>query len=168
MPQSDNEHLITRRIEIDAGHRIPEHGSKCRGLHGHRYVIIAGVVAPLQTAGSETDMAMDFGFLKRIMMEEIHDPCDHAMILKRGDPWLEFMLGTDSNGGDMGSEWDSIMGNHDTKLYLIPAAPTAERLAEHWFYRLRPRVKAMTGGRGRLAFVKVQETPNCEAVFSPR
>ena len=31
--------LITRRLEFDAGHRIPSHTSKCRHLHGHRYAI---------------------------------------------------------------------------------------------------------------------------------
>ena len=30
---------ITRRLEFDAGHRIPDHASQCRHLHGHRYVI---------------------------------------------------------------------------------------------------------------------------------
>ena len=28
---------ITRRLEFDAGHRIPQHDSQCRHLHG-RYV----------------------------------------------------------------------------------------------------------------------------------
>ncbi|HCX34237.1 MAG TPA: 6-carboxytetrahydropterin synthase QueD, partial [Rhodocyclaceae bacterium] len=27
---------ITRRLEFDAGHRIPDHLSRCRHLHGHR------------------------------------------------------------------------------------------------------------------------------------
>ena len=31
--------LITRRLEFDAGHRIPDHKSQCRHLHGHRYAI---------------------------------------------------------------------------------------------------------------------------------
>ncbi|HEX5676071.1 MAG TPA: 6-carboxytetrahydropterin synthase, partial [Azonexus sp.] len=26
--------LITRRLEFDAGHRIPDHRSQCRHLHG--------------------------------------------------------------------------------------------------------------------------------------
>ena len=30
---------ITRRLEFDAGHRIPDHQSQCRHLHGHRYAI---------------------------------------------------------------------------------------------------------------------------------
>ncbi|MDG1445657.1 MAG: 6-carboxytetrahydropterin synthase, partial [Methylophilaceae bacterium] len=30
---------ITTRLEFDSGHRIPNHNSQCRNLHGHRYVI---------------------------------------------------------------------------------------------------------------------------------
>lgn len=31
--------LITRRLEFDAGQRIPDHKSQCRHLHGHRYAL---------------------------------------------------------------------------------------------------------------------------------
>ena len=30
---------ITRKLEFDAGHRIPDHKSQCRNLHGHRYTL---------------------------------------------------------------------------------------------------------------------------------
>ena len=30
---------ITTRLEFDAGHRIPDHKSQCRNLHGHRYAL---------------------------------------------------------------------------------------------------------------------------------
>ena len=30
---------ITRKLEFDAGHRIPDHTSQCRNLHGHRYTV---------------------------------------------------------------------------------------------------------------------------------
>jgi 6-pyruvoyltetrahydropterin/6-carboxytetrahydropterin synthase len=30
---------ITRKLEFDAGHRIPHHDGHCRHIHGHRYVI---------------------------------------------------------------------------------------------------------------------------------
>ncbi|MBI4225594.1 6-carboxytetrahydropterin synthase [Candidatus Roizmanbacteria bacterium] len=29
--------VITKIIEFDMGHRIPNHKSQCRNLHGHRY-----------------------------------------------------------------------------------------------------------------------------------
>ena len=30
---------ITTRMEFDSGHRIPNHKSVCKNLHGHRYAI---------------------------------------------------------------------------------------------------------------------------------
>ena len=58
--------LITRRLEFDAGHRIPDHQSQCRHLHGHRYVIeitLAGDV--INTRGRpDNGMVMDFSEVK--------------------------------------------------------------------------------------------------------
>ena len=42
---------IRRYVETDTGHRVPNHKSKCRHLHGHRYRFeaeIEGDVAPFQ------------------------------------------------------------------------------------------------------------------------
>ncbi|MDP2804397.1 MAG: 6-carboxytetrahydropterin synthase, partial [Gallionellaceae bacterium] len=53
---------ITRRLEFDAGHRIPNHNSQCKHLHGHRYAIeitLSGNI--IATEGiSEQGMVMDF------------------------------------------------------------------------------------------------------------
>ena len=53
---------ITRRLEFDAGHRIPNHQSQCRHLHGHRYALeitLGGGV--IDAAGRPDDgMVMDF------------------------------------------------------------------------------------------------------------
>ena len=38
----------TRRIEFDAAHRVMEHESKCRHLHGHRYAIEATFAQPVE------------------------------------------------------------------------------------------------------------------------
>ena len=35
---------ITRKLEFDAGHRIPDHNSQCRNLHGHRYTLLITLV----------------------------------------------------------------------------------------------------------------------------
>jgi 6-pyruvoyl-tetrahydropterin synthase len=59
--------LITRRLEFDAGHRIPDHKSQCRHLHGHRYAIeitLSGEI--INKAGDAANgMVMDF-FRSRI------------------------------------------------------------------------------------------------------
>ena len=66
---------IRRWIETDTGHRVPNHSSKCKHLHGHRYrweaelegdvVSVAGV--------SEEGMLIDFSEVSAILTTYIHD-----------------------------------------------------------------------------------------------
>jgi len=54
--------IITRRLEFDAGHRIPNHNSLCKHLHGHRYAIeitLSGDIIANE-GQSEQGMVMDF------------------------------------------------------------------------------------------------------------
>lgn len=175
-------HLITREIGIDAGHRVPDHGSKCRNLHGHRYTIQATCSGPLAEQGVETGMVLDFGFLKDEMMKLIDDPCDHALILWCGDPILEWVLPDEYyltrlndhadhpqeiTGDPMagGGHYNGAGKEGAAKVYITPFVPTAENLARHWFELLWPRVGAITHGRAELVKVKVWETPNCSAEY---
>ncbi len=160
-------HSITRKIECDIGHRIPDHGSACRNIHGHRYVIEATCVSDkLITDGSSKDMVLDFSFLKDEMVKHIHNYCDHALILSNADPLLEFLLieRTVPSQEYEGEGWKSSQCDFG-KLYIINASPTAEVLAEHWFNRLKPRVAYTSNNLARLQSVKVYETPNCWAVY---
>lgn len=170
-------YTITRQIGIDAGHRIATHGSKCRHLHGHRYTIEAVVnAADLHHSGEQTDMALDFGFLKEEMLAAIDAPCDHGLILCVEDADALMMLlpeGRDFTGwhenlrlavtaAGFCSTNDCRMGQ---KLYLIPGQPTAECLARHWYERLAEPVRTRSDGLAALAAVTVWETPNCRAEF---
>ena len=49
----------------------------------------------------------------------------------------------------------------DTKLYVIPYIPTSERLAEHFFKRLRLPVQQQSNGVGKLTNLRFWEAPNC-------
>ena len=55
--------LITKCLEIDMGHRVPNHKSKCATPHGHRYKIEVGVDDKvIDTKGvSDEGMVIDFG-----------------------------------------------------------------------------------------------------------
>lgn len=163
---------ITRRIEIDAAHRVPLHGSGCRALHGHRYVIYAKCTGTLQHGGEQDGMILDFGFLKRSMMTIIHNYCDHGLVLQHTDPLIEVLSAgvaqrlkglplhkPDEYFSDS-TEWERGL-----KFYVIPDAPTAENLARHWFLLLQPEVNQISGGQAELVKVTVFETPNCKATF---
>ncbi|MCC5858811.1 MAG: 6-carboxytetrahydropterin synthase [Ectothiorhodospiraceae bacterium] len=171
-------HRISRRIEIDAAHRIPEHGSRCRHLHGHRYVVEAlAESVTLVDAGVQRGMVLDFSFLKELMIAEIDRPCDHGMMLwvedhqvldrlapeRAGEQWQQSLRDVVAEQGYC-ETCDNALG---TRLYLLPEPPTAEVLAEHWFARLAPGVRDRSHGRARLVRVTVWETPNCRAEFEP-
>ena len=59
---------ITKIIQWDMGHRIENHRSICRGLHGHRYkaeICISGELIS-ESGVSDEGMVMDFADLKKI------------------------------------------------------------------------------------------------------
>ena len=78
---------ITRRLEFDAGHRIPHHDGQCRHLHGHRYAIeltVSGDV--LETPGAADDgMLLDFGDIKRLANDHLVSLWDHAFLVAKED-----------------------------------------------------------------------------------
>lgn len=173
-------HTVTRQIGIDAGHRIASHGSKCRHLHGHRYLVEARCRARggrLHDQGEQAGMVLDFGFLKDEMMAVIDEPCDHGLILDVSDTAILALFAPP--GADpaawmsalaarvRGEGYALVDGAHmDQKLYLIPYPPTAECLARHWHERLAPAVERRSDGMAELESVIVWETPNCYAEFS--
>jgi 6-pyruvoyltetrahydropterin/6-carboxytetrahydropterin synthase len=170
---NDRAFRISREIGIDAGHRVPFHGSKCRSIHGHRYVVQAMCHGLLRPNGPQQDMVLDFGFLKEEMMNVIHAECDHRLILWARDPLLD-SLGA---GGFFSTDVEETRKQVAEKsyahldwvggaLYLIDAIPTAESLARHWYDRLQPRVSIRSEGTAHLNQIRVWETPNCRADFS--
>lgn len=140
---------ITRRLEFDAGHRIPNHASQCRHLHGHRYaleVTLGGTV--VTTAGAADEgMVIDFSAVKAIAREQVVDPWDHAFLAWRHDRAVTSFL-------------DGIPGH---KTVLFDAPPTAEHLAQTAFAILDRAYRARYGDSLRLERVRLYETPNCWA-----
>lgn len=170
---------VSRRIEIDAGHRIMTHGSKCRHLHGHRYAVEAVCEAQsLHQKGEQTGMVVDFAFLKEEMLAAIDAPCDHGFIACSQD---EELLTLFAPAGADPLDWAAKLARRveaegalaldqtrlATKLYVVPFQPTAECLARHWFERLAEPVRLRSDSAARLVLVRVWETPNCWAEYAP-
>ena len=140
---------ITRRLEFDAGHRIPDHRSQCRHLHGHRYALeitLSGDV--IEQAGDPANgMVMDFGDIKTIALREIVDQWDHAFLVYAGD-------------NDVRSLLEKIPGH---KTVVLDVVPTAENLATVAFRILAPCYTHAYGNNLKLERVRLYETPNCWA-----
>lgn len=140
---------ITRRLEFDAGHRIPNHSSQCRHLHGHRYAIEITLSGPVvATAGAADEgMVMDFSAVKVIAQQHVVDPWDHAFLAWKQDAVVvAFLAG---------------LPGHKTVLFDAP--PTAEHLAQTAFVLLDQHYMKQYGGDLRLERIRLYETPNCWA-----
>jgi len=140
---------ITRRLEFDAGHRIPDHQSQCRHLHGHRYaleVTLSGEI--IEASGQPANgMVMDFSEIKLLARLHLVDAWDHAFLAYRHDTAVvEFLAGLPGH-----------------KTVLVDAVPTAENLAALAFATLAPIYRDTYGNHLHLERVRLFETPNCWA-----
>ncbi|GIZ51222.1 6-carboxytetrahydropterin synthase QueD [Noviherbaspirillum aridicola] len=140
---------ITRKLEFDAGHRIPDHKSQCRNLHGHRYTLEITLVGEViqQDGNSDNGMIMDFSDVKALARQHLVDVWDHAFIAYEKDSAvLEFL--------------HSLPGH---KTVVIKSIPTVENLARTAFDILRPVYHDRYGTGLRLHKLVLHETPNCWA-----
>jgi 6-pyruvoyltetrahydropterin/6-carboxytetrahydropterin synthase len=140
---------ITRRLEFDAGHRIPNHDSRCRHLHGHRYALEVTLSGEVSSSAGDPrhGMVMDFSEVKAIARRELIDSWDHAFLAWREDRRVLDFLGT--------------LPGHRTVVFDAP--PTAEHLAQTAFDVLTRAYDDRFGLQLRLERVRVYETPNCWA-----
>ena len=141
--------LITRRLEIDASHRISTHNSQCRHLHGHRYAIEVTLTGNIITdeGVAEQGMVMDFSEVKRIAKKVLVDKWDHAFLVYSGDTLI----------------MNFLQSLKDHKTVVFDSQPTAENLALAAFRILDKAYSDNYGNQLRLSRVRIYETPNCWA-----
>lgn len=143
---------ITRKLEFDAGHRIPDHKSQCRNLHGHRYTLEITLVGQVieQEGNSDNGMIMDFSDVKALAKEHLVDVWDHAFLVYAKDaPVRDFL---------------ASLPNH--KTVVIDCIPTVENLARTAFNLLKAAYIDRFGTGLRLHKLVLHETPNCWAEIS--
>lgn len=133
---------VTRRLSFDAAHRLINHESKCRYVHGHRYELEASFTAP---SVDDVGRIVDFGVIKARLGTWIDEHWDHTLILCRDDDVL-------------GSAVDGITGQ---TTYYLPYNPTAENMARYLYESIIPTLfkdlpLQCTG-------LRLHETPNCYA-----
>jgi len=143
---------ISKEIEFDAGHRVPDHASKCRNPHGHRYRVRATCEGDLvaEPGAADDGMVVDFGLLKTWLTERVHDVLDHGFIVAEYDTVMVDALAVDPG-------W---------RVIVVPFPPTAEHLARWCYDQLAPAVAEHWRGV-ELTMVELWETPTSKAVFTP-
>ena len=128
-------------------HRLgPRCTTKCRNLHGHRYVAIATLEAE---ALDDLGMVLDFGEVFGAMKAIVDGELDHGTLVDRSDhSLLAFLQGE----GD--------------KHHVVDAPTTVENIAPWLAARFQRAFDGLPDARARgvrLVALRVYETPNCHA-----
>ena len=143
-------YVVSKEIEFDAGHRVPDHEGKCSSPHGHRYRIVLAVQGDLQMEGSRTGMVLDFGEIKKVLTE-VHDKYDHGFMFYRLDARMRALV-------------DYSMPKWDWKWVSVEFSPTAENLAKDIFEYCEERFDDLALP-GTPLCVEVWETPTSMAMY---
>ncbi len=135
---------ITQRFEIDAGHRIVGHESKCKNVHGHRYVFEVTLTSERL---DDLDRVIDFGVIKQIFGRWLDVHWDHAFIAASDEPLLEV-----------------LRAGHNKVYRLHKGQPTIENLVVVLLVELNQVLLDLRNADG-VTVTRIQgwETPNCSA-----
>ena len=142
---------IVKIIQWDMGHRVLNHRSVCKGIHGHRYkaeICLEGELI-VDSGLSEEGMVIDFSDIKKIAQKFIQNKLDHGfMVWDQDDELLDFFKHSKGH-----------------KLVVVPFTPTAENVAAYIFQKLKNEFldKFKTGLH--LHSVKLWETPSSYALY---
>jgi 6-pyruvoyltetrahydropterin/6-carboxytetrahydropterin synthase len=132
--------ICVRKIEFDSAHRLINHESKCRMLHGHRYVVEASFCAKKL---DDVGRVIDFGVIRELLGSWIDEYFDHNTILSIADKKLG----------------EEISKSTQQKIYYLPNNPTAENIAKHLLEEICPKI--FSDFDVECVAIKLYETPNC-------
>ena len=142
---------IGKVIQWDMGHRVLNHRSVCKGLHGHRYkaeICVEGDLVEKKDA-SEEGMVIDFADIKKTAQKFIQEELDHAFMVWEEDiELLEFFKNSKGH-----------------KPVIVPFTPTAENVAAYIFNQLKDKFTDVFKTGLHLQSVKLWETPSSYALY---
>ena len=137
---------IVKIIQWDMGHRVLNHRSICKGLHGHRYkaeICVSGDLVS-ESGASEEGMVVDFADIKKISKEFIQEDLDHAfMVWEKDDELISFFNNSEGH-----------------KPVIVPFTPTAENVAAYIYLKLKDKFQDVYKTGMQLHSVKLWETPS--------
>ena len=142
---------IGKVIQWDMGHRVLNHRSVCKGLHGHRYkaeICVEGDLVEKKDA-SEEGMVIDFADIKKTAQKFVQEELDHAfMVWEKDIELLEFFKKSKGH-----------------KPVIVPFTPTAENVAAYIFNELKDKFTDVFKTGLHLQSVKLWETPSSYALY---
>lgn len=128
-----------RILKFDAGHRVVNHESKCRTLHGHEYK--AEIFASANGLDS-LGRVIDFSEIKNKVGSWIDEHWDHALIIFKDDPNLPLL-----------QQCEGLK-----PVFVFEKNPTAENMAE---FLLTKSNELLSGTGVKVTKIKLWETSNC-------
>lgn len=135
--------LISKEIQWDMWHRVPNHKSKCRNLHWHRYkaeIIMEWDVIDKKWVSDEW-MVIDFSDIKSIAHTYVDEIRDHwYMYYKEDEIWI-------------------LAQSLNMKVIIVDFIPTAENIAKYLFEILNPKFEDVYWTNLKLKWIKLRETP---------
>ena len=146
----------TRYHDVSFGHRVTNHESKCRHLHGHNYRIHFEVRAELGCEALDSlGRVMDFSVIKEKLCMWLEDNWDHKLLLWEKDPLLPYL----------GSLWIEGVGLDicTGSIVEVPFNPTAENIAQYLVEVIGPQ--QLKGTCVELIRCVVEETRKCSATY---
>ena len=145
---------IGKVIQWDMGHRVLNHRSICKGLHGHRYKAEICVEGKLieKSGASEEGMVIDFADIKKTAQKLIQTELDHAfMVWDKDEELLEFFKHSKGH-----------------KPVIVPFTPTAENVAAYIFHILKDKFSDVYKTGLHLQSIKLWETPSSYALHEAK
>ena len=133
------------------GHRVLNHRSICKGLHGHRYKAEICVEGELidKPGVSEEGMVIDFADIKKTAQKHIQEKLDHAfMVWDKDEELLCFFKHSKGH-----------------KPVIVSFTPTAENVAAYIFHILKDKFSDVFKTGLHLQSVKLWETPSSYALY---
>ena len=142
---------IVKIIQWDMGHRVLNHRSVCKGLHGHRYkaeICVSGNVVS-EHGVSEEGMVVDFADIKKISKKFVHEKLDHSfMVWEEDEELLDFFKNSSGH-----------------KPVIVPFTPTAETVAEYIYFNLKDKFQDIFQTGLELHSIKLWETPTSYVLY---
>ena len=130
-------HRITKAIDFCYGHRLLNHGGKCRYLHGHNGLLEVDVESD---ALDDMGMVVDFSRVRDVVKGWVDANLDHRMVLCRDDPVVPVLI------------------EMDEPVYLMDENPTAENISKHIYEQSRAQGL-------NVSEVRLWETPSSYTTF---
>ncbi|MFM2047459.1 MAG: hypothetical protein RI955_5 [Bacteroidota bacterium] len=126
-------------------HALYGYDGPCKNIHGHTYHLSVTVIGHVEQSNNspKQGMVVDFTDLKTIVMTEIVNIFDHALVLNEHAPYSQ----------------NDIISNQFEKVILTPFQPSCENLLLHFKNRIIDKVPAYV----KLCSIKLEETPTSYA-----